>query len=126
MIATRKPRSRQQSAQAWHDAFMAMLPAIERTARVAFRRLDPEARADAVQAVVAYAITADVRLVELGRADVAYPTPLATFGIRQFRDGAGWRRENHQQVFGGPIRPLSGQGGFGQMVRGSSPPASVS
>ena len=40
------------SAPAWHTRFLAMLPAIEAHARVAFRHLTPEAREDAVQETI--------------------------------------------------------------------------
>jgi len=87
MIAPTKPSAQFEASPPWHEPFLAMLPAIERHARIAFRHLDPEARADAVEEVIANALVAFVRLVELGKADVAYATPLAMFGIRQFRAG---------------------------------------
>jgi len=86
-----------------------MLPTIRRQARVAFHHLDPEARADAVQEVVDYAVTAFVRLVELGKADLAYPTPLATFGIRQFRAGRRVGNESNANDVGSP---------YAQVVKG--------
>jgi hypothetical protein len=64
-----------------------MLPVIERQARIAFKYVRPEAREDAVEEVAANALVAFVRLIELGKADVAYPTPLAKYGIRQVKDG---------------------------------------
>ena len=64
-----------------------MLPAIQKHARFAFRYLDREARDEAVQEVVAGALTAYVRLVESAKADLGYPTPLAMFAVRQFRAG---------------------------------------
>ncbi len=70
----------------WHKAFLALLPAILRHARFAFARLKPEARAEAVQEVVANACQAYARLVELGRTDIAYATALARYGVRQTRD----------------------------------------
>jgi hypothetical protein len=87
MIANAKPRPREGRVPRWHQPFLEMLPAIQRHARIAFRHLNAEARADAVQEVTANAMTAFVRLVELGKADLAYATPLATFGVRQFRAG---------------------------------------
>ena len=63
-----------------------MLPQIVGHARIAFRYLKPEARAEAVQEVVCNALKAFVRLVELGEADLAYPTPLARYGVAQTRD----------------------------------------
>ena len=72
---------------AWHQAFLALLPRICHYARFAFRRLDPEAKQEAIQSVVAGALNAYVRLVQLGKADIAYATPLAMYAIRQYRDG---------------------------------------
>jgi len=71
----------------WHRAFLAMLPRIIGHARLAFAYLKPEARAEAVQEVVSNALRAFVRLVELGKADVAYASPLARYGVAQVRDG---------------------------------------
>jgi hypothetical protein len=56
-------------------------------AYAAFRNLDPEARQEAVQEVVANCLVAYERLWKLGKSDVAYPTPLAKFAIRQVRSG---------------------------------------
>lgn len=75
------------SPPAWHDEFMAMMPAITRHARIAFRYLDPEARQGAVQEVVCNACQAYARLVELGKAAVAYPTVLASYAVAQTKDG---------------------------------------
>jgi hypothetical protein len=75
------------AAPAWHAAFLAMLPAIAAQARFLFRRLRPEAREDAVQEVIANAVVAFARLVELRKADVAYPSVLARYAAAQVRDG---------------------------------------
>ena len=72
---------------AWHQGFLALLPKICHCARFAFRHLDPEAKQEAIQSVVAGALNAYVRLVQLGKADLAYSTPLAQYAIRQYRDG---------------------------------------
>jgi hypothetical protein len=87
MIATIKERSLDDDVSAWHEPFLKMLPAIQRDARLAFRHLDAEARAEMVEEVVANAFVAYRRLVELGKADLAYPTPLASNGIRQAKAG---------------------------------------
>jgi hypothetical protein len=73
-------------APQWHTAFLAMLPAIVTHARIAFRHLDPEAREEAVQEVVCNACRAYVRLVELGKTEIAYAMPLARYGVAQTRD----------------------------------------
>jgi hypothetical protein len=64
-----------------------MLPAIRKQARYAFRKLKPEAREEAVEEVVASACCAFARLAELGKTDIAYPSVLTHFGIKQFLDG---------------------------------------
>ena len=40
-----------------------------------------------VQEVVCNSLQAFARLVQLGKADIAYATPLAAYGCRQARDG---------------------------------------
>jgi hypothetical protein len=75
------------SPPAWHVAFEAMLPAIEKQAKFEFRHLDPDAREEAVQETVCNACQAYVRLVELGKTDVAFPSALARFGVSQTREG---------------------------------------
>ncbi len=63
-----------------------MLPAIRRRATFAFRTFDPQGRQEATHEVVCYALRAVVRLAQLGKLDLAYPTVLANYGIRQFYD----------------------------------------
>lgn len=75
------------SAPAWHETFLAMLPAIRRQARIAFRDEPVEMREDLVEEVVANTCVAFVRLVERGRADKAFPSALARYAIAQIRDG---------------------------------------
>jgi hypothetical protein len=64
-----------------------MLPLIRTQAAIAFRGLDSEAREEAIQEVIASSFCAFARLVELGRIDLAYPSVLADFAIKQFRYG---------------------------------------
>jgi hypothetical protein len=75
------------SLPAWHADFMAMMPAIETHAKVAFRHLDPEAREEMVQEVICNACRAYARLVELKKTDLAYAGVLARFGVAQARSG---------------------------------------
>jgi len=70
----------------WHKAFRGMLPAILKHANCAFAYLKPEARAEAVQEVVANACQAYARLVEQGKTAVAQPIALARYGVKQTRD----------------------------------------
>ena len=72
MIAIAKQNRSRKSIPTWHAVFFAMLPAIVTHAKIAFRHLNSEARAEAVEEVVCNALRAFVRLVELGKADIAY------------------------------------------------------
>ena len=85
MIAiTKSPR--QQNARN-DEQFLTMIPAIQRYARSAFRNLRSQTREEAICAVVADAFFAFRRLVELGKQDVAYATPLARFAVRRYWTG---------------------------------------
>ena len=87
MIAPKKPVRRQASPPGWHHQFLAMLPVIGNYADHAFRHLDPEGREDAVHEVLANAVVAFARLVQLGKPHLAYPTVLARYGVAQLRAG---------------------------------------
>jgi len=87
MIASIKRPRPQASAPAWHAGFLTMLPVIHAYARGAFAHLNPEARQDMIQEVVANALVAYVRLYQQGRVALAYPTVLARYGVAQVRDG---------------------------------------
>ena len=87
MIAPARPVRCKKSPPAWHAAFEAMAPIIERHAKIAFRNLDVEAREEAVQETICNACCAFARLVELNKVDVAYPSALARFGVAQTKAG---------------------------------------
>lgn len=87
MIAARKPSRCKKSRPVWHDGFLAMVPTIRRSARVAFRHLGEEAQEDAIAETVANALVAYVRLFEQGKIDLAYPTVLARYAIAQINSG---------------------------------------
>jgi len=87
MVALAKSRRPRKSVPAWHARFLEMLPAIVQHARISFRHLRPEARAEAVQEVVCNTCCAVARLAELGKLDLAYPSVLARFGVAQVKDG---------------------------------------
>ena len=70
----------------WHEIFLTMLPKIVRHARIAFRHLNPEAKQEAVQNVVANTWAAFVGLARRGKLDQAYATVLAGFGVKQTHD----------------------------------------
>jgi hypothetical protein len=71
----------------WHAQFLSMLPRLRAHAAIAFRHLKPEAREEAIQEAVANALVAFVRLVQLKKADLAYPTVLARYAVAQIHDG---------------------------------------
>lgn len=81
-----KSRSKSKPAPAWHEGFLKMLPKIRLHARVCFRALDPEAKAEAVQNCIANAMIAYARLYELGKIELAYPTALAKYAVAQTKD----------------------------------------
>ncbi len=87
MIASVKQPKPQCKTRDRHAEFLAMLPAIRRSAQVAFRKLPPELRHDLIEEVVANSYVGIARLVERGQADRALPSPLARFAIAQIRVG---------------------------------------
>lgn len=90
MIAFARPcrqKSVAESEPAWHAGFVALLPAIYRQIRFAFRRMEQKRREEAMQEALANALVAYVRLFELGKTDVAYATPLASYAVRQVCSG---------------------------------------
>jgi hypothetical protein len=74
-------------APAWHEGYLRLLPDIRRHALSRLRHMRPEARAEAVQEIIADTLVAYVRLVELGKEDLAYPTALVTYAIAKYRAG---------------------------------------
>jgi hypothetical protein len=87
MIAPIRTECLHHDAENNPDTFSAMLHPIRRQASIAFRRYRSEAREELIQEVIANSYRAWVRLIKRGRADVALPTPLAQFAIRQVRAG---------------------------------------
>ena len=67
--------------------FLKLLPFIRRHANNSFANLNPEAREEAVQEVVANSFAAYLRLIERGKTDVIAPKPLARFAVAQTRTG---------------------------------------
>ena len=80
-------RIRRPAASAHAAAFLSILPQIQEQARFAFRNAEPERRQELIAEVIANCWAAFVRLVERGLIDVVYPTPLASYAIKQVRDG---------------------------------------
>ena len=85
MIAVLEPRNCTHTDV--ESTFEELLPAIKQQAVVAFRSLPPSDREDLVAETVANAFCAYQRLVERGKAEIAYATPLAQYAIRQIRSG---------------------------------------
>ena len=71
----------------WQSNFVAMLPEIEQKLRLAFCRLDPEAREDAIEEAIVHSLLSYANLHEQGRADVATPSSLAWYSSRQVKRG---------------------------------------
>jgi len=86
MIAIPKKARRKLGSEHNH-LFLAMLPKITSMARIAFRELDPEAKQEATAEVIASAYVMFIALVQQGRQTLAYPTVLATYGIKRVKIG---------------------------------------
>ncbi len=69
----------------WHEQFLSMLPAIKSHATMAFRHLNSQAREEAIQEAIASALVVFVRLVQLKKVDLAYPTVLAHYAVAQVK-----------------------------------------
>jgi hypothetical protein len=82
--------------------FLALLPAIHRYVQLRFRHLRPAAREEAVAEAVAAAFLAYRRLVQLGRQDLIYATPLARFAVLHVRNGrhVGGRQSSRDVLSG--------------------------
>ena len=87
MIRISEPPQRPEPSTAWHAGFLAMLPKIRQQASLAFRGLPEVTREDLIEEVVVNALVAYRRLYELGKVELAYPTVLARYGIRQVNEG---------------------------------------
>jgi hypothetical protein len=84
---------------------MQLIPAMTRYFRFAFRELRYEEHQESVSEALAHAFCAFRRLVELGKQDLAYASPLARFAVAHTRAGrrVGSTR-NSLDVFGGQGR----------------------
>src|SRR6476661_7374016 len=71
----------------WQSDFVAMLPEIKQKLRLAFCRLDSEAREDAMEEGVVHSLLAYIRLHEQGRPEVATASSLAWYSSRQVKRG---------------------------------------
>ena len=90
MIATLKKKRCSKTSVVtpeWHQVFLRMAPAIETHAKLVFRGLPPEAKAEMVQNALCLACAATARLAELGKLDLCYPSVLATYAVAQTKEG---------------------------------------
>jgi hypothetical protein len=71
----------------WQSSFVAMLPEIQQKLHLAFCRLDPEAREDAIEECVVHSLLAYIRLHKQGRAEAATPSSLAWYSSRHVKRG---------------------------------------
>ena len=82
------PQGSGQGAGALHAAFLALLPRIERHARITFRHLGcPQSRDDAVAETVALAWRSYLRLVERGKDPAEFVSTFASYAARAVRRG---------------------------------------
>ena len=81
------PRRSKSCSTDWQPLLVAMLPAIRRTLRIAFRHLRREDREEAIQEATANVCVALARLVQQGRSERAYATVLARFAAAQVSSG---------------------------------------
>ena len=87
------------------DEFLPLLPSIRKSALFAFRRRRFEERSEAVAEVIASAYAAFVRLIERGKREVAFPTALVRFAIRQFHAGRRIGTSVNRHDLMSPARP---------------------
>jgi hypothetical protein len=80
-------RHRNRASRTCHADFERILPQIREQARLAFRYAQPELKEELIAEVVANTFCAYQRLVERGKAHLAYATPLAQYAIKQIRCG---------------------------------------
>jgi hypothetical protein len=98
MIAILKDGLTSRGTDILSDQFLAMLPQIRRQASIAFRSLRGEVLEDLMCEVIVNAYCHWVRLVSRGRGEIARPTPLAQYALRQVRAGRriGSRLNSHE------------------------------
>jgi len=109
MIAPLRTELIEKQSNGVHDPFQAMLPKIRRQASLKLRHLRAEAREEFLAEVVARTYCAWCRLVEQGLPEIARPTPLVKYAVRQVR--AGRRvgcRQNSQDILSPQIRRING------------------
>jgi hypothetical protein len=67
--------------------FLKMAPLIATHARICFQDLDPESREELIAETLSNAFCAFLRLAQLNRLSVAYPSALARYSVAQVKSG---------------------------------------
>ena len=95
----------------WQNAFLKILPQIEKCLGLAFSRLDAEAREDAIEEAVIHTMLTFTRLFEQGRTDAVSASTLSWYAALAVKRGrpAGGRMSNRE--------PLSRYAQLGQGIR---------
>src|SRR5438128_316164 len=75
------------AARPWQPAFLTLLPVLEQHAQQATAKYPRHEREEARQAILTYAAVAFARLVELNKAQLAFPASLVKFGLKHYRAG---------------------------------------
>ncbi len=91
-------------SRGWKRRFLELLPRIRNYAHFAFHSLNASEREEAIAEVVASAVCAFCRLVQLGKAELAYAGPLARYGVAQYRTG---RRVASRMNAGDVLSPIN-------------------
>ena len=89
---TKPKQSSTQLPSRWQQRFLDMLPTIKLQAEHRLRRLPGHEREELLAEAIAIAFCMFVNLVQRGKIDLAYATPLAVYGCRQALVG---RRAGH-------------------------------
>lgn len=105
------------AAPAWHQKFLTVvMAAVQRHARIQFRRLPPCDREEAIAEAVAAAFVSYVRLCARGKDAAAFPSRMAHFAVLRVKSGrrVGTRLRNIDLLAEVPLRQ-------GRFVRHSLP-----
>jgi len=87
MIALLRSLKKTKNEHEQNQKFLAMLPSMRQQGRFAFRNCLQHEKRDAIEEVLLLAFDMFVSLMRRGREQLAYPTPLVQYAIRQYRIG---------------------------------------
>ena len=100
------PLSQLATSRRWQSNFLAVLPAVQSHAMVCFRRLRPDARAEAMADTIARAFVDYGCLAKRNRLAHAYAGSLASFAVQRVR---GHRQVGSRQNSKDVLNPLTHQ-----------------